>query len=116
LKPHREVGAICQRSKIFLMTSRTESFNIAAAEALCCGCSVVGPVEIASVPFFAGEASGTVACRQRRSHFLDALGAEVQAWEAGMRNPGRIAQTWLAAVGSAAVAKKTLECLASLPG
>jgi glycosyltransferase involved in cell wall biosynthesis len=113
---HREISSIYKKSKIFFLSSRYESFNIAAAEALCCGCSVVGPVDIASVPFFAGEASGTVACRQRRDHFLDALGAEVQAWETGQRNPERISQKWVATVGSVAVAKKFVECFESLPG
>lgn len=116
LKPHREIAALYQQSKIFLMTSRHESFNIAAAEALCCGCSVVGPVEIASVPFFTSEASGTVVCRQTRDHFLDALGVEVWTWKTGRRNPDMIGQHWLATVGATAVARQFLECLESLPG
>ncbi|MEI6377860.1 MAG: glycosyltransferase, partial [bacterium] len=37
---HREISTVYQRAKIFLISSRYESFNIAAAEALCCGCSV----------------------------------------------------------------------------
>lgn len=114
VKPHREIAAIYQQSKIFLMTSRYESFNIAAAEALCCGCSAVGPVEIASVPYFTSEASGTVVCRQTCNHFLDALGTEVQAWETGRRNPEIISRKWLATVGSTAVAKQFLECLESI--
>ena len=115
LKPHREISVIYQRSKIFLMSSRVESFNIAAAEALCCGCSVVGPVEIASVPFFTGDASGTVACRQTSNHFLDALCAEAQVWEVGQRNPELISQKWVGKVGSVAIGEKIMECLESLP-
>lgn len=115
VKPHREISGFYKQSKIFLMTSRYESFNIAAAEALCCGCSVVGPVEIASVPFFTSVASGTVACRQNCGHFLDALGAEAQAWEDGLRQPHLISQKWLANVSSTAVASQFLEFLEQLP-
>src|SRR5690606_19663012 len=49
-RPHAKVCEELSRSRIFVMTSRTESFGIAAAEALCCGTSVVGPAHIASVP------------------------------------------------------------------
>jgi glycosyltransferase involved in cell wall biosynthesis len=35
-----------QESKIFLFSSRYESFGLAAAEAAACGCAVVGPLDI----------------------------------------------------------------------
>jgi hypothetical protein len=37
-----------QESKIFLFSSRYESFGLAAAEAAACGCALVGPSEIHS--------------------------------------------------------------------
>jgi len=115
-KAHKEISSISNKAKIFFMSSRSESFNIAAAEALCCGCSVVGATDIASAHFFAGESSGTVATRQHRDHFLDALGTEVDAWETGRRNPEQISKKWVATVGSVAVGKKVVECLESLRG
>ncbi|HEU5070293.1 MAG TPA: glycosyltransferase [Verrucomicrobiae bacterium] len=111
LIPHHEISPVYQRSKIFLMTSRFESYNIAAAEALCCGCSVVGPSDIASVPFFVSSASGTSACRPSAPHLLDALCAEADAWKLDQRNPNTISQKWLAAVGIQAVSKLVIDTL-----
>lgn len=111
LIPHHEMSPVYQCSKIFLMTSRFESYNIAAAEALCCGCSVVGPGDIASVPFFVSSSSGTSACRQSPSHLLDALCAEANAWETGWRDPDAISQKWLAIVGVQAVSKLVINML-----
>ncbi len=41
-----------QESKVFLSSSRYESFGLAAAEALCCGCAPFGPAGIESFYFF----------------------------------------------------------------
>jgi glycosyltransferase involved in cell wall biosynthesis len=113
--PHREISALYKKAKIFFMSSRYESFNIAAAESLCCGCSVVGSGSIASVPYFISADSGMIASRQTRAHFLDALNAEVLCWEIGMRNPEKISQTWIQRVGSKAVARQSLEALEAIP-
>lgn len=107
--PHEEIGTIYWASKIFLITSRHESFNIAAAEALCCGCSVVGPVEIASTEYFAGTSSGTVAPRRRAVHLVDALCTEAEHWSAGSRAPEQIAAYWRQEVGAESVSRRLLE-------
>jgi glycosyltransferase involved in cell wall biosynthesis len=39
-------------SKIFLSSSRYESFGLAAAEALACGCLSVGPKGLSSTEYF----------------------------------------------------------------
>ena len=114
-KVEREELAKHYRSaKIFVMSSRYESFNIAAAEALCCGCSVVGPVEIPSIPFFTGRASGTPACRYSARHLGDALCAETEAWNQGWRNPAQISADWLKIVGSKVIAGQIIDAIESL--
>jgi len=113
---HRRIAALYSRSKIFFMSSRHESYNIAAAEALCCGCSVVGPSDIASVPFFTGALSGTAACRQSTAVFLDALCAEAAAWQAGNRQPDSISRHWIETVGATAVARILLGAFERLSG
>ncbi|MEI6377725.1 MAG: glycosyltransferase, partial [bacterium] len=55
-----ELSRELAKAKIYLLTSHLETFNIAGAEALCCGCSVVGPAQIPSSAYFAGCDSGTV--------------------------------------------------------
>lgn len=109
--PHAELGDYYRRAKIFLMSSRFESFNIAAAESLCCGCSVVGSPHIASIPFFTGRNSGTPAANYSAGALLAALETEAAAWAQGRRDPATIAADWKNLVSEKAVARKALEAL-----
>jgi glycosyltransferase involved in cell wall biosynthesis len=110
---HEMIAGVNQSSKIFLVTSRYESFHIGAAEALCCGCSVVGPANIASMPFFISANSGTISHRRKAEHFADALNAEVIAWERGWRDPVQISKTWRERVGTGVVAEQLVQLLKS---
>ena len=110
---HQELAPHYQTARIFVMTSRFESFNIAAAEALCCGCSVVGPAEIPSMPFFARESSGSLASRNSYAHMLDALCAEAEAWRQGHRDPSKISALWQETVGAHAVAARFVRVIES---
>jgi glycosyltransferase involved in cell wall biosynthesis len=114
--PHRDLARFYQSAKIYFLASRHEGFCIAAAEALCCGCAVVGPVDTAGMQFVAGYASGTVSCRRSRHHLVDALCAEAAAWEAGWRDPRQIAGTWTQRVSARVVAGQYLKALRDLPG
>jgi glycosyltransferase involved in cell wall biosynthesis len=109
--PHAELATHLYASRILLVTSRHESFHIAAAEALCCGCSVVGPVEIASMPWFVGSDSGTVSSRRSERFLAQALQVEARLWDAGARDPERIASVWRLRVGSRVIVERLLELL-----
>jgi glycosyltransferase involved in cell wall biosynthesis len=113
--PHDQLSLHYQSSKIFFMSSRYESFNISAAEALCCGCSVVGSNDIASVPYFTGKASGTPVCRQTPGDFVEGLCAEVEAWSAGHRKPDQIASEWRKVVGAEIVSQRLVDLLGEIP-
>jgi glycosyltransferase involved in cell wall biosynthesis len=92
---HRSVIDLLRKAKVFLMSSRHESFGIAAAEALCQGCSVVGPGHIPSVQWFASNESGTVAKHYNAASLLRALAAESEAWDGNLRrNPQLIGERW----------------------
>jgi glycosyltransferase involved in cell wall biosynthesis len=108
---HQELGREYSRAKIYLMVSRYESFCIAAAEALCCGASVVGSCAVPSSYYFAETCSGTVAGTRTREGFLEALDVETGCWTRGERNPHAIALTWRNRAGSHAVARATLTFL-----
>jgi hypothetical protein len=111
---HLQHDEICQqigRSRVFLMTSRHESFGIAAAEALCLGCSVVGPAHIPSIPWFCSNESGTVATLYTKNGLLDALSSEAKEWIAGNRSPEHISKIWRGRVGAQAVATKLIKLL-----
>lgn len=109
--PNAEIHQLMADSKIFLMASRHESFGIAAAEALCLGCSVVGPAHIPSVPWFCGSDSGTVATVYTCNGLLDALSAENAAWSQQERQPNILSKKWLRALSAEYVAKKIVSIL-----
>lgn len=114
--PHDELSRRLSSAQIFLMTSRHESFNIAAAEALCAGCSVVAPPQIASASWFCGSDSGTVSTRYSASSLLDALEVERTAWAEARRDPVGIAATWRARVSARAVAESFVRILSEIEG
>jgi glycosyltransferase involved in cell wall biosynthesis len=108
---HMDHSKLCEynrKARIYLLTSHGETFNIAAAEALCCGCSVVGPSQIASVSYFAGWQSGTPSFKRSPDHMTDALIAEVDEWEEGRRDPSAISQAAIAHLSVDAVAHRYL--------
>lgn len=88
--PHASIPAIERRAKIFVCPSRAESMNISSAEALCCGCSVVGPAEIAAMQEYTSAYNGTLAWTRRTNDFADALSAEIDEWKHGRRTPESI--------------------------
>jgi glycosyltransferase involved in cell wall biosynthesis len=106
---HCDLKGHLQTAKIYLLPSHSETFNIAGAEALCCGCSVVGPAQIPSSAFFAGQASGTISYLRSPVHMADALEAEIYEWDTGQRCDRHISDTWGALVGKHAIARRYLE-------
>jgi glycosyltransferase involved in cell wall biosynthesis len=94
-----------RKAKIYLLTSHWESFNIAATEALCCGCSVVGASQIASSSYFSGSQSGTPSYLRTPDHMTDALVAEADEWENNRRDPVKISETSLQNFDAEIVAK-----------
>lgn len=104
--PHQEIAKIYQKAKIYLLTSHSETFNIAGAEALCCGCSFVGPTQIPSSSYFSSAKSGTVSHVRSAVHMLDALNAETGEWFRGRRDPVKISAFWTVQVGYRLVAQE----------
>lgn len=93
---HGELRDLYARSKILLCCSRFESFHIASAEAVCCGCSVVvadHPL-LASTAWFTTRESGTLAKSRTRTDLVKALLDESRAWESGQRSAAFISSVW----------------------
>jgi len=100
---HSELIPEYQKSRICFAPSRSESFNIAAAEALCCGCSVVGSRHILSFKNFVSKNSGTLAARYTTKEMSRALNIEITAWASGQRLPEQTGAAWsleLEAIGA----------------
>jgi len=108
--PNAQLAPMLQASQILLCTSRRESFHIASAEALCCGCSVVGPEtqDAPTMPWFAAEPHGRLATRHPMA-MGQAVLDESGAWKAGKRNPSIISKTWQTRVSASQIAKQIIE-------
>jgi glycosyltransferase involved in cell wall biosynthesis len=91
---HQTLVAAHRAARISLNTSLYESFGIALAEALCCGCSVVGSAQIGSLHYFTSQRSGSLACDASSGAYGDALELEIEAWENGERDPAASSHLW----------------------
>ncbi len=109
--PQAQLVREYQEAQILLVSSRSESFHIAAASGLCCGCSVAGPAAIPSLVWFSSRASGTVAASRSADDLADAAGAEIAAWHTGRRDSQKISDEWTNLVGTPTVAQQCLDLL-----
>jgi hypothetical protein len=106
-----ELAEILCQSQVFYSPSAFESFGIAAAEALCSGCSVVAgrSVSLASFEWFVAEKSGTLARKDDLEGHLQTLKRELDDWESGLRNPLAITEIWMARMHAERVATRVIE-------
>lgn len=100
------LAAVLQRASISLCTSLRESYHIASGEALCCGCSIVGPdvAEVPSMKYFTEDGNGKMAMREA-GPMATAILEELQAWRAGERDPQVISRKWTARLHAPRVAE-----------
>lgn len=105
-----ELANILLRSQVFYSPSAFESFGIAAAEALCCGCSVVAgrSVSMASFEWFVTENSGTLAKANHAQAHLETLQYELARWDQGERHPVEISDVWLTRLHADQVAARVI--------
>jgi hypothetical protein len=94
-----------QESKIFLSSSRYESFGLAAAEALCCGCRPAGKDNLPSFANFYGLTGlGTL----KNQHLQNELFSLSQISPSGKGEPENIARGAHLQVSPEAVAQEFL--------
>ena len=105
------LAALLRESQVFYSPSAYESFGIAAAEALCAGCSVVAArkVTMPSFEWFVSENSGRLAERDDAAGHAEALCAELAAWHGGQRNAQRISEIWCDRLHADKVAGRVVE-------
>lgn len=109
LVPNIELRKALQRAQVELCTSLTESNHTVSAEALCCGCSVVGPdvPEIPSMKWFTTP-YGTLTPRTAEALSLGVL-AELKAWDKADRIPSVISDHWTKIFHAPNVARRILD-------
>lgn len=106
----RELAELLDQSQIFYSPSAYESFGIAAAEALCCGCSVVAvrSVSMASFEWFVEGGDGRLADNDVPNGHARALGDELSAWASVARDPRVISERWSDRLHAPRVAERVM--------
>jgi len=88
VQPPSVIAKFLRESRALVLSSRWESGPIVASEALCAGCSLVGPSWVPTIPWYCGDGRyGSLFARRSASALADALAAELAEWDAGHRNP-----------------------------
>lgn len=108
IRPQKEISKILKEAKILFFASRYESFLLAGGEALCSGCTVIGPSTIPSAFYFSEIFNGPTPPGRTASKLAYALEAEAQAWSQCTRDPHKISEDARHQMGSLFVAKKIL--------
>ena len=108
-----ELAALLRRCRVFYSPSAYESFGIAAAEALCSGCSVVAQqsVSMTSFDWFVSENSGRLATSDAANSHVAALAAELDTWDRGKRDPLVISSIWSQRLHADKVADRILRLM-----
>jgi glycosyltransferase involved in cell wall biosynthesis len=122
------LAAAMNRTQVFFSPSAFESFGIAAAEALCCGCSVTAAksVSMASLAWFVSGASrghptrgpsphGTLTETDHPDAHAAALMQELDHWQAGQRDAHEISSTWTKHLHADQIAARILDLQSQKP-
>ena len=107
--PNADLAPFLQSSEMCLCTSTHESFHIASAEALCCGCSIIAPnsPSLPSLHWFAKEPFGRLAKRTPAA-MSQAVIAEATAWNDRSRDAATISTIWQTNVGVQSVVRQIM--------
>lgn len=106
--PQEEISKSLREAKILFFASRYESFLLAGGEALCSGCTVIGPNTIPSAFYFSEFFNGATPPERTASTLAAALEAEARAWSLNRRDPHKISEAARYQMGSLMVAQKIL--------
>ncbi len=108
---HDDIKNHLLKSKIFFMPSRWESFGVAAAEALCCGCTIVGsPIESLRYLTMQGF-SGSTSYSWDEDAFWGSLVYESNKWEKGEIDYRKTADFWRKKLNRQSIAKEFINVI-----
>jgi glycosyltransferase involved in cell wall biosynthesis len=111
------VPKLFNSASIGFWSSRWEGQQGTAAQALCCGCSVVShrsPM-MSCFSHYVSRKSGRLAVQNTPKDLAQALAYEARAWDSGARNPADIAMAWTGEFHAELVAKRALGYLGLKP-
>jgi len=107
-KPHEQILKAFQISKICLFASRYEGCPIAGEEALCLGCSLVGPPDVPSMHDLCAPRFGTLSSSRSSVDISCALQSEISLWSSHQRDPIAISSSAFDIFSAQAVCKQVL--------
>ncbi|HZW34203.1 MAG TPA: glycosyltransferase [Isosphaeraceae bacterium] len=88
VQPPSIIAQFLRGSRVLVLSSRWESGPIVASEAVCAGCSLVGPSWVPTIPWYCSDGRhGSLFTRRSASALAIALSAELAEWDSGRRNP-----------------------------
>jgi glycosyltransferase involved in cell wall biosynthesis len=108
-----ELAELYLHARILYSSSAFESFGIAAAEALCSGCTVVAArlVSMGSFDWFTRGGGGTLADVDNLSGHVEALRQELAKWRRAERDPIAISGLWGPLLHERAVAERVVSLI-----
>jgi glycosyltransferase involved in cell wall biosynthesis len=111
---HTEVLQKLTEAKIIFAPSIAESFNLAVAEGLCCGCSFIGGPLPSFIYFSNNGETGFVTKDNKTESFKTALESEIIKWENGGYDAIKIYSYWRKELGLENVSQKIIKLINSL--
>lgn len=114
VQEHSRLVDTFRSSQVLLFSSRYEGFPFSACEALCTGCTVVGPDNLAFMHHVVSRGGGTAASGRTTASLSEAVCKELDLWATGRRNARAISSTWMDTVSDKAEGAILLEWLSAL--
>jgi glycosyltransferase involved in cell wall biosynthesis len=98
VKPNSAVSAAYRRARVMFVSAAYEGCHNASAEAVCSGCTIVGADTpfLSALKWHASHDSGSLSRRASASSLTKVLCAELDLWDRGGRDPGKISKSWVA--------------------
>lgn len=111
---HKEIFTTLEKTKILFVPSLSESFNLAAAEALCCGCSIVGGPLPSFKYFFDENKSGSLARDFKNASLKETLERDIVKWEAKKYEIQKISYNWQQKLNPKKVSEQIIDLIKSI--
>jgi glycosyltransferase involved in cell wall biosynthesis len=112
--PQEDISKSLREAKILFFASRYESFLLAGGEALCSGCTAIGPNTIPSAYYFSELFVGPTPPERTAAALASGLETEANAWSLNKRDPHKISEAARHQMGSLIVAQKILALTSEL--